>query len=116
MKCFHTVIGLSPVWGDTVKVMPRLPKGRRVSVKDFPPINTRATVDMETAYPVDNTQSMILTLHGEIPAKALRVRFGPFTPDCETVTVTLNDATYTLPTESNGDAGWAWLTVDAGAL
>ena len=84
MKCFHIVIGLSPVWGDTVKVMPRLPKGRRVSVKDFPLINTKATVDMETAYPVDNTQSMTLTLHGEIPAQALRVRFGPFTPDSET--------------------------------
>jgi len=96
--------------------MPRLPKGWRVSVNDFPLVNTGATVDMETAYPVDNTQSMILTLHGEIPAQALRVRFGPFASDCETVTVTLNQISHTLPTESNGDARWAWLTLDVNAL
>ena len=61
------------------------PQGLAVSVKDFPLINTKATVDMETAYPVDNTQSMTLTLHGEIPAQALRVRFGPFTSESDTV-------------------------------
>jgi len=96
--------------------MPRLPKGWRVSVNDFPLVNTGATVDMETAYPVDNTQSMILTLHGEIPAQALRVRFGPFTPDCETVTVTLNHIPHTLRTEPCGDANWAWLEIDPNTL
>ena len=80
MKCFHIVIGISPVWGDTVKVMPRLPKGRRVSVKDFPLINTRATVDMETAYPVDNTQSMTLALHGEMPPKPSAFALAPSPP------------------------------------
>ena len=99
MKCFHIVIGISPVWGDTVKVMPRLPKGWRVSVKDFPLVNTKATVDMETAYPVDSTQSMTLTLHGEIPAQALRVRFGPFTPDCETVEPNTPEPDADAPTE-----------------
>ena len=116
MKCFHIVTGISPVWGDTVKIMPRLPKGWQVSVKDFPLVNTKAAVDMETAYPADNTQSMTLTLHGEIPAQALRIRFGPFASDCETVTVTLNQISHTLPTESSGDATWAWLTVDVSTL
>ncbi|MBQ7911075.1 MAG: hypothetical protein IJ363_09880 [Clostridia bacterium] len=99
MKCFHIVIGLSPVWGDTVKVMPRLPKGRRVSVKDFPLINTKATVDMETAYPVDNTQSMTLTLHGEIPAQALRVRFGLFASESDTVEPDTPEPDTDAPTE-----------------
>ncbi|MBQ4112790.1 MAG: hypothetical protein IJD38_08345 [Clostridia bacterium] len=116
MKCFHIVTGVSPVWGDTVKIMPRLPKGWHVSVKDFPLVNTKATVDMETVCPTDGTQSMTLALHGEIPAKALRIRFGPFAPDCETVSVTLNQIPHTLPTESNGDASWAWLTVKVSAL
>ena len=116
MKCFHIVAGISPVWGDTVKIMPRLPKGWSVAVKDYPLVNTKATVDMETSYPTGNTQSMTLSLHGEIPAKALRIRFGPFTPDCETVTVTLNQIPHPLPTESNGDARWAWLTLDVSAL
>ena len=59
MKCFHIVTGISPVWGDTVKIMPRLPKGRHVLVKDFPVVNTNATVDMETACPTDGTQSRV---------------------------------------------------------
>ena len=41
MKCFHIVIGISPVWGDTVKVMPRLPKGWRVSVDESLCVNDR---------------------------------------------------------------------------
>ena len=53
-----------------------------MAVKDYPLINTRATVDMETSYPTGNTQAMTLALHGEIPGKTLRVRFGPFSPDC----------------------------------
>lgn len=116
MKCFHIVTGISPVWGDTVKIMPRLPKGWNVSVKDFPLVNTKATVDMETAYPTENSQSMTLALHGEIPAKALCIRFGPFASDCETVTVTLNQVPYTLRAESCGDARWAWLQIDPNTL
>ncbi len=116
MKCFHIVAGISPVWGDAVKLLPRLPNGWSVSVKDYPLVNTHATVDMETAYPTDNTQAMILALHGKIPAGHLRVRFGPFSPDSETVTVTLNHILYTLRTEPCGDARWAWLTVDMNSL
>lgn len=116
MKCFHIVTGISPVWGDTVKIMPRLPKGWQVSVKDFPLVNTKAAVDMETAYPADNTQSMTLTLHGEIPAKALRIRFGPFPKETHEAIVALNGESYTVPTEVCGDATWAWLTVDVSTL
>ena len=116
MKCFHIVAGISPVWGDTVKILPRLPKGWSVAVKDYPLVNTKATVDMETAYPTDDTQSMTLALRGEIPDKTLRVRFGPFSPDCETVTVTLNHSPYTLRTEPCGDAKWAWLEIDPNTL
>jgi hypothetical protein len=116
MKCFHIVAGISPVWGDTVKILPRLPKGWRVSVKDYPLVNTKATVDMETSYPTDGTQSMTLALHGEIPSKALRIRFGPFAPDCEAVTVTLNHSSYTLQTELCGDASWAWVEIDPNTL
>jgi hypothetical protein len=59
---------------------------------------------------------MTLSLHGEISEKTLRVRFGPFSPDCETVTVTLNHSPYTLQTELCGDASWAWLEIDPNTL
>jgi hypothetical protein len=71
---------------------------------------------METSYPTVNTQAMTLALRGEIPERPLRVRFGPFPADCETVTVTLNHIPHTLPTEPCGDANWAWLTVEVGSL
>ncbi len=116
MKCFHLVVGISPLWGETVKIMPRLPKGWGLLIKDFPLTNTNATVDMETAYPVDNTQSMTLSLHGECPAKSVRLRFGPFVPNAECVNVTLNGKCYDLPTELCGDAAWAWLEVDSDTL
>ncbi len=109
MKCYHMVVGISSLWGNTAKILPRLPKGWSVSVKNYSLVNTAATVDMETAYPVDNTQSMTLRVRGNCPAETLRVRFGPFPTDTQTVAVTLNGQAYTLPTEICGDAGWAWL-------
>ncbi len=116
MKCFHIVTGVSPLWGDTVKIMPRLPKDWRVSVKDFPVVNGNVTVDMETGYPVGSTQSMSLKVEGELSVKSLRIRFGPFAPECDAVTVTLNGTTHTLATEPGGDARWAWLEVSAEML
>jgi hypothetical protein len=116
MKCFHIVAGISPVWGDTVKILPRLPKGWQVSVKDYPLVNTCATVDMETGYPVGNTQSMVLHLNGDCGTQKLRIRFGPFPQETDTASVTLNGQTYTIPTEISGDAGWAGLTVDVSSL
>jgi hypothetical protein len=116
MKCFHIVIGISPVWGDTVELLPRLPKGWSVAVKDYPLVNTRATADMETAYPVGNTQSMTLHLNGDCGAQALRIRFGPFSKETDNAAVTLNGRTYTIPTEISGDAGWVWLTVKVDSL
>ncbi len=112
MKCFHIVAGISPLWSGCVKIMPRLPRGWGISVKDFPLTNTSATVNMETSCPTDNTQSMTLTLRGECPAETLRVRFGPFAKEHTEVTVTLNGHTHHLPTEPSGDAAWAWLEVE----
>ena len=112
MKCFHIVAGVSPLWGEAIKIMPRLPKDWRVSLKDFPLVNTAAKVSMETAYPKGNTQIMTITVSGEFPSKPVSIRFGPFTPDCDTATVTLNGTDYTLPTRPCGDANWAWVEVD----
>ena len=116
MKCFHIVTGISPVWGGTDKIMPRLPKGWSVSVKDFPLVNTNATMDMETAYPTVNTQSMSLTVKGDCRAESIRIRFGPVASDCETAFVTLNDQSCHLSTERCGDARWAWLQIGSSTL
>lgn len=112
MKCLHLVVGISPVWRDTAKILPRLPKGWHVSVKDFPLMNTNAVVDMETAYPTGGTQWMQLAVHGDDTLPHLRVRFGPFDPAFHRVTVVLNHRSYELPTEPCGDAVWAWLDVE----
>ena len=116
MKCFHIVVGISSLCGDTVKLLPRLPQGWRVSVRDYPLVNTSATVDMETAYPVEHTQSMTLHLNGDCGVNKARIRFGPFPKETYEAMVTLNGESYTLPTEICGDATWAWLTVDVSTL
>ncbi len=116
MKCYHIVTGVSPLWGDTVKILPRLPRDWRVSVKDFPLVNTKATLDMETAYPTENTQSMTLRLKGDCGADTARIRFGPFPKETDVAAVTLNGVIHTLPTETCGDAKWAWLTIEVHTL
>ena len=116
MKCFHIVVGISSLCGDTVKLLPRLPQGWRVSVRDYPLMNTSATVDMETTYPVEHTQSMTLHLNGDCGVNKARIRFGPFPKETHEAMVTLNGESYTLPTEICGDATWAWLTVDVSTL
>ena len=112
----NSAVGVSPLWGDTVKVMPRLPRGWRVSVKDFPLLNTCATVGMETAYPVEHTQAMILHLKGDCGVSKANIRFGPFPKETREATVSLNNESHTVPTEVYGDASWAWLTVDVSTL
>ena len=116
MKCYHLVVGISPQWGDTVKLLPRLPQGWRVSVRDYPLVNTSATVDMETSYPVEHTQSMTLHLNGDCGVNKARIRFGPFPKETHEAIVTLNGESYTVPTEVCGDATWAWMTVDVSTL
>ena len=71
---------------------------------------------METACPADNTQSMTLAVHGEMPVETIRVRFGPFAADCHTAVVTLNGETLTLQTQPCGDAHWAWLEIPAASV
>ena len=116
MKCYHLVVGISPLWGDTIKLLPRLPQDWQVSVKDYPLVNTSVTVDMETGYPAGNTQSMTLRLKGDCEAQTVRIRFGPFSKETDTAAVTLNGQTYTIPTEICGDANWAWMTMDVTSL
>lgn len=116
MKCYHIVVGFSPLWGETAKLLPRLPQGWSVSVRDYPWVNTGVTVDMETACPADNTQSMTLAVHGEMPVETIRVRFGPFAADCHTAVVTFNGETLTLQTQPCGDACWAWLEIPAASV
>ena len=113
MKCFYIVIGISPLCSDSVKIMPRLPEGWSVSVKDFPIANTEALADMDTAYPSGSKQSMLLHLSGIIPAKTIRIRFGPFAPDEKTAEISLNSISYVLPTKQSGDAAWSWLELKA---
>ena len=111
MKCFYIVNGISPLCADAVKIMPRLPSGWSISVRNFPIGNTEAFADMETAYPEGETQSMYLNIKGKPAADSVRVRFGPFPLTCSYANVTLNGKSYKLPTEKSGDAAWSWLEV-----
>lgn len=112
MKCYHIVVGVAPLWGDTVKIMPRLPKGWRVDAQRIPLVNTQATVDMEVCYPEGNTQTMRLRIHGGCPVKSVSVRFGPFPADTKEATAKLNGKRYTLATAISGDAAWAWVEAE----
>ena len=116
MKCFYIVAGISPLHFGSVKIMPRLPEGWRVSVKDFPIANTEAAADMETSHPTGAIQSMSLRIRGNALASTIRVRFGPFAPDNKTARVSLNGRAYKLPTEQCGDAAWGWLEVESGEV
>lgn len=108
MKCWRIAVGLGPMQGAHVKLMPRLPKGWGVTLTDFPIQNSSRTVDLTISPVVGNTQSVTFSPKGRGPV-SLSVRFGPFPADCKTAEVTLDGVHYTLPTVRSGDATWAWL-------
>lgn len=116
MKSYLLVSGISPVWQNTLKVMPRLPEGWSVSLEGFPVQNSTAQIAMHTSYPIGNCQEMELQVDGGIAETALWIRFGPF-PTAETeANITLNGKTYILPLAESGDSKWAWLKQDCNAL
>lgn len=109
MKCYLLVMGISPLIGKTLKIMPRLPYGWGVSVADFSIQNTNATVTMTVSAPHNGTQTATVHFKGEVPAEKMAFRFGPFSTDLTEAQVTLNGETVTCPLVRSGDSCWAWI-------
>lgn len=109
MKCWRIAAGVSPVRDGKCKIMPRLPAGWGVSLRDFPMQNTAAVLDMDVSPVSGDRQRIDLHVKGDAAGTALSVRFGPFPADCETAHVTLNGQSYTVPAILTGDARWGWV-------
>lgn len=110
MKCFLLVMGISPMNGDTLKIMPRLPEGWQLDVTDFRVQNSDMMLQMSVSYPQDGRQTAsVKIISGD--ACDIRFRFGPFPMELEHAAVTLNNQTYTVPLTPSGDSKWAWVEV-----
>lgn len=109
MKCFHIVLGISPLRGESLKVMPRLPVGWGAAIENFPVEGGGFGVDMKTEYPRGNTQSAQIAVRGGKKNVKLRFRFGPFSPEYSEARVTLNGETRDIELYPSGDSKWAWL-------
>ena len=108
MKCYLLVLGISPMNGDTLKIMPRLPEGWAASVKDFPVQNGGFTVDVTVSAPENNEQSITVSPTG----RRVLVRFGPFPKEAKEAKATLNGVQKTVKTFASGDSSWAWVTAE----
>ena len=116
MKCYLLVMGISPLRENTLKIMPRLPRGWGMSVERFPVQNSKLSLSMTVSYPEGDRQTMTLDCEGERLDRDLQIRFGPFDTHKDEVTVTLNGTTYVLPLMQSGDKQWAWLKTTFHAL
>jgi len=110
MKCCLIVQGISPVQDGKLKLMPRLPRGWGLDVKDFPVQNAEAKVSMQVAYPCGNRQSACVQAEGAGVEK-ITFRFGPFPTDAQTAEITLNGQSRTVETYESGDSRWAFVQV-----
>ena len=111
MKCWRIAVGIAPVLNGRCKLMPRLPAGWGVTVRDFPLQNTALALDLDVSPVEGDGQRVDLCVKGGTPGTpgvSLSVRFGPFPADCMTAHVVLNGQALTLPTAASGDARWAW--------
>lgn len=110
MKCCLIVQGISPVQDGRLKLMPRLPKGWGLDVKDFPVQNAEAKVSMQVAYPCGNRQSAWVKAEGAGVEK-ITFRFGPFPMNTQMAEITLNGQSRTVETYESGDSRWAFVEV-----
>lgn len=114
MKCYHIVMGISPLNTDTLKIMPRLPEDWQIDVEDFTIQNIDAKLNMSVSYPKDGKQTADISIKGNVDLintaiKELSFRFGPFKADLNKADVTLNGKDYTVPLVLSGDCKWAWV-------
>ncbi|MBP5632767.1 MAG: hypothetical protein J6Y21_08430 [Clostridia bacterium] len=114
LKCCSIVTGLSPVNGNTLKIMPRLPENWSVSVKALPVTGDGSGfANMKISYPSGGVQTAQIKLTGTDGIDTVKLRLGPFPAGIAFIAAQVNGSNTQCEMADSGDSTWAW--VDLGA-
>lgn len=114
LKCYSIVAGLSPVNGNTLKIMPRLPENWSVKVKALPVTgDASGYANMNISYPSGGVQTAQIKLEGTDGIDTVKLRLGPFPADIAFIAAQVNGNNAQCEMVDSGDSTWAW--VDLGA-
>lgn len=113
---YNLVIGVSPfdVESGVIKILPRLPEGWNIEVKDFPIENTETMVNIKSTHPGSSDYTVELGFENiDTSIKEIRYRLGPFPMETKKIYVNVNGRKMKLETFESGDSKWAWLLLDS---
>lgn len=110
VKTILMSMGLSQYHDGAVKLMPRLPIGWTVDVKDILIPGDGGALEFNTGYPTDGSQNLNFKMNSK-NASALKFRAGPFAKGISSASVTINGANASFAVEESGSAAWVWITV-----
>ena len=109
LKAFLLMAGISPYRNPILKIMPRLPKGWNLDIRDFTVQNRNVKIDVAASYPLQGRQKIEIRTQRPLSSQVL-VRFGPFErPDG--IAAELNGNRMDGMPYRSGDAYWMDATV-----
>jgi hypothetical protein len=110
LAAYNLVIGVSPfdVESGILKILPRLPEGWSMEVRDFLIENTQSILNLKSdIYTVELSFDNM-----DLGIREIRYRLGPFPQDTKKVQVFVNGKKVSLDTFKSGDSTWAWLSLN----
>lgn len=113
LKCYSISIGVSPVCGDVLKIMPRLPKGWSEEVFALSLTNVRGSIDLKVSYPENGIQTAQFRLKDTGSLGSVKLRLGPYPLETGFITAQVNGQNVSCEKTISGDSAWAWIECPA---
>jgi hypothetical protein len=113
----HVMLGIDDIDADALKLMPRIPLGwTGVEVKGWPVriSSDQKSVQSNISYKMtryEKANKIYLNLRADRVLDLCRVRLGPFAPNTDSVTVTINGKSTTDKPFMVGDSKWVWASI-----
>ena len=109
LKCYSIAVGVSPVYRNVLKIMPRLPKGWTEEVYAMPLTNTKGLVDLKVTYPSDGVQTAQFRLKDTEGLGSVKLRLGPFPAENKFAAAQINGQDVPCEKTVSGDSAWVWV-------
>ena len=113
LKCSSISIGVSPVFEDVLKIMPRLPKGWSQEIYALPLTNVRGCIDLKVTYPESGVQTAQFRLKDTESLGSVKLRLGPYPAETEYIAAQVNGQNVLCEKTASGDSVWAWIECPA---
>ena len=114
LKCYSIVAGLSPVYGNTLKIMPRLPENWSENVKALPITGDGSGyADLKISYPSEGVQTAQIKISGAKGIESVKLRLGPFPAGIAFAAAQVDGNNISCEMIDSGDSTWVWIDLGA---